>query len=100
MNSLQDERFHGDGFYLAAEHDDAAAAAVVAAVGKLETIDAPQRHAARGVARRAKRNAFDGLVEELQPFALAGALPGRNRALARPHAVVPQPGKGRHARED
>src|SRR5258708_20907659 len=33
------------------------------------------------------------LVEELQPVAFAGARARRDRVLARPHAVEPQPGK-------
>src|SRR5262249_34417283 len=39
------------------------------------------------------RGALDGLVEELQTVARAGALAGGDGALARAHAVVPQPGE-------
>src|SRR5229473_5882334 len=45
------------------------------------------------VARGAKRHALHRLVEELQPVALAGERARRDRVLARPHAVEPQPGK-------
>src|SRR2546426_10369766 len=94
VDSLQQERFHGERFYLAAHHDDAAGAPIVAVVGEFESVDAPQSDAPVLVARGAKRHAFHGLVEKLQAVALAGARASRERGLARPHAVEPQPGEG------
>src|SRR5437867_11196882 len=92
-DSLQQERFHGERFYLAAHHDDASGAPVVAVVGEFESVDAPQGDAPILVARGAKRHALHGLVEELQAVALTGARASRDRVLARPHAVEPQPGE-------
>ena len=45
----------------------------------------------RGVARRAQRHALHRLVEQLQGVAPAGVRARRHRALARAHAVEPQP---------
>src|SRR5881296_398302 len=98
-DSLQQEWFHGERFYLAAHRDDAAAAPVVAVVGEFESVDAPQGDAPVLVARGAKRHALHGLVEELQAVALAGARARSDRALARPHAVEPQPGEKSHCGE-
>jgi len=66
-------------------------APVVAVVGEFESVDTSQGDAPVLVARGAKRHAFHGLVEELQTVALAGERAGRDRVLARPHAVEPQP---------
>src|SRR5205814_3556173 len=91
--SLQQKRFHGERFYLAAHRADAAAAPVVAVVGEFESVDAPRGDAPVLVARWTNRHAPHGLVEELQAVALAGASARRDRVLARPHAVEPQPGE-------
>ena len=74
-----------------AEQHDAAGSAVIAGIAVLEIVDAVDAQETVAVAANPGPVDGDGIVEQLQPFGIAGGFRRRDGLLARIEAVEPEP---------
>src|SRR5438445_9746029 len=76
--------------HVAAEHDDGAMTAIVAGVGKLESVGARDLELPLLVAREPHAGKGHRVVEKLQLVTLASRVAGAHRSLASLQAIGPE----------